>query len=335
MRLNRIIIYAGLTSAKNTGIGKYAKFLIKSLRKYKPHLVYINNKNLKLRLFEEFLVSFKSMFLKRNDLCIFSSERDLPFSIFSRSAIKIIVIHDLRFLKEKGIRNFILKKIFSLTKFQKIICVSKSISKDLGKLGYRSEILYNPVEIKNKQLIYNKKLYCIPKKDKLEFCTLGSFEKRKNIEYFLYAAEFFPKYKFNIFIGKFYFENANRNTINKIRKINNINLFVGLNDNKLFKKMKNSKIFLSFSNYEGFGRTYIEAQKIGIPVLALSNNITKEVLLDSAFLMKEFSITNFSKGVEEIVNNYDLYVRKSFINSDRFSYKKFDKKLNNIVSDFL
>ena len=51
--------------------------------------------------------------------------------------------------------------------------------------------------------------------------------------------------------------------------------------------------------------------------------------------MKEFSIDNFIKGVEEILNNYDLYVRKSFINSDRFSYKKFDKKLNNIVSDFL
>ena len=69
------------------------------------------------------------MFLKRNDLCIFSSERDLPFSIFSRSVIKIIVIHDLRFLKEKGIRNFMLKKIFILTKFQKIICVSNLYQK--------------------------------------------------------------------------------------------------------------------------------------------------------------------------------------------------------------
>ena len=205
--------------------------------------------------------------------------------------------------------------------------------KRFRKLGYQ-EILYNPVEIKNKQLIYNKKLYFVPKKDKLEFCTLGSFEKRKNIEYLLYAAQFFPKYKFNIFIGKFYFENANRNIINKIRKINNINLFVGLDDNKLFKKMKYSKIFLSFSNYEGFGRTYIEAQKLGYQP-AISNNITKEVLLDSAFLMKELSINNFTKGVEEIVNNYDLYVRKSFINSERFSYKKFDKKLNNIVSEFL
>ena len=57
--------------------------------------------------------------------------------------------------------------------------------------------------------------------------------------------------------------------------------------------------------------------------------------IDSAFLMKEFSIKNFNKAVEEIVNNYDLYVRKSFINSERFSYKKFDKKLNNIVSEFL
>ena len=32
------------------------------------------------------------------------------------------------------------------------------------KLGFTSEILYNPVEIKNKQLIYNKKLYCTQKK---------------------------------------------------------------------------------------------------------------------------------------------------------------------------
>ena len=331
MPLNSIIIYAGLLSASNTGIGKFSNALIFSLRSYNPKSIYIRNKNLKKRIFEELFVSIKSIFIKKDDLCIFSSERDLPFSIFSRSAKKIIIIHDLRFIEEKGIRNFFLKKIFTITKFKKIICVSQSISDDLSNLGFKSEVLHNPIEISKIKSVVKKEL----KKNKLNLCTLGSFEKRKNIDFLIKVAKYFPKFEFNVFISKFYFENSKKEIITKLRKINNINLFVGLHDKDLFEKMQYSNIFLSFSNYEGFGRTYIEAQKIGLPVLELKNNITSEVLLESAYLMKEFSINNFTKGVEEILNNYDLYVRKSFINSDRFSYKKFDKELNNIVSDFL
>ena len=331
MQLNRIIIYPGLLSAINTGIGKYSKALIFSLKKYKPKLVYIRNKNLKIRIFEELFICIKSIFLRKNDLCIFSSERDLPFSIFSRSANKILIIHDLRFIEEKGIRNFFLKKIFSLTYFKKIICVSQSISNDLRKLGFESDVLYNPIEIYKIESFIKKKY----NKNKLNFCTIGSFEKRKNIDFFLQVAKYFPKYKFDIFIGNFYFENAKKEIIDKIRKINNINLFVGLSDNELFEKMQYSNIFLSFSNYEGFGRTYIEAQKIGIPVLALKNNITAEVLSNSAYLIPELSIKNFKEGVKKITNNYDSYVKKSIINSDRFSLENFKKKLNDMVLDIL
>ena len=334
MSFNRFVIYAGLLNAKNTGIGKYSQNMICALKEFNPTLIYVKRKSKILRLLEEFIILIKSIFLKTNDICIYSSERDLPFSILSKSRNKILVIHDIRFLKDKGIRNLLLRKILYLNKFKKIICVSKTISNELKDFGFISEVLYNPIEIENREYITSIRYDELNLND-LKFSTLGSFEKRKNIDFLIELAEFFPNYIFNIFISKFYFEKSNKKFTAKLRNFKNIKLFIGLKDDQLFQKMKYSKIFLCFSNYEGFGRTYIEAQKIGIPVLALENNITSEVLSESAYLMKDLSIKSFQAGVKDILNKYKVYEQKSILNSNRFSYIEFKKILNEMILGLL
>ena len=88
MLLNKILIYAGVFKAKNTGIGKYSSFLIDSLEKFNPQIIYIKNKNIFLRISEEILMIINSIFYSKNVLTIYSSERDLPFALLSRSKKK-------------------------------------------------------------------------------------------------------------------------------------------------------------------------------------------------------------------------------------------------------
>ncbi len=334
MQSNKIFIYAGLLNATNTGIGKYSTYLIKSLRFFNPKIIFITRKNNFLRICEEAFLSINSVFFKRNSLCVYSSERDLPFALFSRANKKIIIIHDLRFLTDNGIRNKILRKIFYKKNFSKIICVSKSISNDLKKLGFSCETVYNPIIVNQDISSCYDQSFNLLKKE-LDFCILGSFEKRKNINFLIKVAKHFTHYKFNIFTSQFYFYKAEKKIINQINLLSNMRLFVGLDDSLLFKEMKKSNIFLSFSDYEGFGRTYIEAQNIGLPVIALKNNVTNEILAQSSFIIKKLSISDFDDAVKEIIVNYQKYKEKSFINSKRFSYENFHKKINFIIKNYI
>ena len=45
MPFNRLVIYAGLLNAKNTGIGKYSQNMISALEKFNPTLIYVKSKS--------------------------------------------------------------------------------------------------------------------------------------------------------------------------------------------------------------------------------------------------------------------------------------------------
>ena len=79
------------------------------------------------------------------------------------------------------------------------------------------------------------------------------------------------------------------------------------------------KIYASKS--ETFGMTMLEAMKCGLPVLAIKNQISKEILSNAGFFCKD-SIININNSIENIIIN------KNNIREKTLKGKKF---LNNIV----
>ncbi len=169
-------------------------------------------------------------------------------------------------LLSEAVYNFLLKQsdlVLSQHEGQKGILLKKKI---------KSEILYNLIDISEIPVINNP--------SHLEFCYVGSLDKRKGFADFYNLVTESESSSFKIIgtprdkTGEIYYE--------KIKMLKNVKLLGRLSHSDTLYQISNSKALISTSPMEGFPNIFIEAWACGIPVLSLffdpGNIIQKENL---------------------------------------------------------
>ena len=326
----------------NTGVYNYNIELINLLGKQKLIKTYHAGKHngyIFIFISKFFLLPFFLLLNSKNFDCVVYPEEGYAFlSIFSRSKENTIIIHDFR--KEFNKKNKIkvlenLKQIYInfnflfINKFKKIIVPSLNTKRLLHNniKGIKSKIrlIPNIIDIKKNRSFNNLKKNILKKKKKKkkQILTVSSNETRKNTSLIFNIANKLTNINF-IIIGNI-----------KIKKrLPNLFIFNKLNENELTSLYNNSDLYLDVSLFEGFGRTSIEAQSFGLPVICFDTSINKEILLNSGnFIKKKFSLNEIINFIKLIKKN-----KKQMINSKknafRFSKLNIKNKFKKEIYDF-
>ena len=321
--MKRIFIEDGLALYNKTGIGQYTISLAQMLeglgyevvmpRKY--FLEKIKNASIKRVLYILWLN------LVFPFLLLFSGCEKIIFSNFLTPLYKIPtkkyypVVHDLWAVKfpetmsktKKDYQTWILKVIKN--NYYKIITVSNTVKQEIidyfGCNPYDINVIYNYFSFGENPKInlteeeQMKILENLGIKSKEYILSVGSLNKRKNIQMLIDAYNLVSTNKKLVIVGKK--ENANLLSENK-----NI-IFTGyVEDEELKVLYKNAMLFVFPSIYEGFGIPLIDAQAFGIPVLCSDIPVFREI---GGTYVKYFSLNKICliKMLQLILSNEELY----------------------------
>tara|TARA_B110000003_G_C16633088_1_gene527390 strand:+ start:98 stop:1117 length:1020 start_codon:yes stop_codon:yes gene_type:complete len=325
----------------NTGVYKYNIELIDLLKKKKFIKVHHTGK------IDSYIFTFISKFLflpffllfnsKKFDCVVYPEEGFGFLSIFSHSKENTIIVHDFR--KEFNKRNkikilenikqkYINFNFFFINKFKKIIVPSlhtkKLLSDHIKNIRKKIIIIPNIINIKKNSESNNFKENILKKKSKnKQILSVSSNESRKNISLILKIANKLNTINF-IIIGN----------IKIKKKLPNLFIYKKLNQNELNAFYNNSNMYLDVSLFEGFGRTSIEAQSFGLPVVCFDTPTNKEILLNSGnFIKKKFSVNEIISFIKSIKKNKKQMI-KSKKNAFRFSKINIKNKFKKEIYDF-
>jgi colanic acid/amylovoran biosynthesis glycosyltransferase len=248
--------------------------------------------------------------------------------------------HDLRLAIEKS--SIIYKELFD--KCDLFQCVSNYTRDSLIKLGISSSKLINlplGIDVKKFPLKWDAK-NIIKDDNNIIILTVARLVEEKGLFYGIKAIEqVYNKYK-NIFKIKYYiigYGNLYRpleDYINAINMKNTIYLLGGENQDEIVKYIKMSDIFLLPSINESFGMVLLEAQAVGLPVIATSVGGTKYAMVEnkSGFLVPEKDVDALVEKIEYLLNHPELWPRmgragRRFV-EEKYDIVKLIKKLERV-----
>lgn len=358
---NKIVINSSILSEQPTGLGVYAKNVIKEMYKIDNNIRVLSpvdidnvkvekiNKYVKPSykklgglvrlLWTQFLLPFKV----RKDEIIYHPFQYL--SLFSRKK-QIITIHDfipLHFPEVAKHQNRYYKFMMPLLlkKAYKIIAISENTKKDILKFykvderkievipnGYDKE-LFNIKNVKDKVL----EKYNI---DYDYMIMVGASYPHKNLELALEAMVNLNSACKLVVVGK------DSQYILKLKELaKKLNIegkikFIGyVPDEDLPTLYNKSKAFVYTTLYEGFGLPILEAMGCQTVVLTSDNSSLPEVYGDAALVFENNNAKDLQKKMELILNNESLreeLIKKSKENVKRFSWKNTSKKIYEVLN---
>jgi glycosyltransferase involved in cell wall biosynthesis len=110
--------------------------------------------------------------------------------------------------------------------------------------------------------------------------------------------------------------------------------YVKLED--LLDLYQKSDLLLFPSYYEGFGLPPVEAQSMGLPVVASNVSCMPEILGEGALYVDPYDPQDIAEGMYRVLTDLDLknrLVNKGFTNSAKYTSDKYSEKLYDIVID--
>ena len=324
---------------KSTGVYKYNQALFEILKKKRRNIniIKINNtKNYISKYIQKIFFLPWTIFniSKDYDKIIYPEEGFAFLIFFSKSTKNILIVHDFRKIfsvhnkitfKEKIKQLYLNYNFLFINKFSKIIVPSK-YTKNLLLKNYKEcskKIIIFPNLI-NKTYSDGKvskkiqKILKYKKKFKL-ILNVSSNETRKNHKAIINIASLSDKLKL-IIVSKL-----------KIKKKNIIN-FVNLKEVELAYLYKIADVYLDLSLFEGFGRTLIEAQHFGLPVVCYKTKSNIEILKHAVLINQNSSLENIIKIIKKIIITRNKK-HKIISNALRFSSKKILKTHNKIIDE--
>ncbi len=240
--------------------------------------------------------------------------------------------------------RFMSKYIYSF--LDGIIVDSYTIKKEIEKTFFiepeKIEVIYNFININE---IRKSALDRLDSEEKEIFrkkviLNVSRLIKEKGHEYLIRAFKIVIEKKKNVHLvilgeGK---ERRNLEALIKELNLEKSVYLLGYKSNP-YKYMINSDVYVLTSSYEGFSRSVLEAQALGLPVIAFeSKGSHMEYLNDSALFVKDKDEKALAKTIINLLENdklMDEYKNKSLQNIKNFSiensaeryYKYFETKL--------
>lgn len=230
-----------------------------------------------------------------------------------------------------------------------IIAVSNNTKRDLVKLydikAEKIKVVYEGYANNDKFPMTNDKSILNNKISKPYLLFVGRIEARKNIVGILEAYKILiEKYKlphalvlagapgFGYDIIKLKIKNYFKIQNSKLKIIE-----LGYVDNeKKQQLLANADAFLFPTLYEGFGLPILEAQSVGVPVVASNNSSISEVTMGSAILIDPHNPSEIIKAVYELISNKELkndIINKGYENIKRFSWEKCAMEISNLLEN--
>ncbi|KGQ52458.1 hypothetical protein JL12_00905 [Gallibacterium anatis 10672-6] len=228
-------------------------------------------------------------------------------------------IEEYRYIKKKlyifieKILSIFTNKFINVSDGEKNICLSYGLF-----YSNKSEVIYNGIETFSKIEDAKRKIHL---HNKIIITTISRFDYPKNMNLAYVIAKKFSNNKNIIFLwigdGKDKEELENR------AKRENANItFIGFTKN-IPLYLSATDIYLSTSRWEGLPYALIEAQAIGIPIIATNVVGNKDVVtsnLDGFLFNNEDEAYNY---IEELIKNKNKY--ECFVENSKINYKnKFD-----------
>lgn len=258
----------------------------------------------------------------------------------SRGDKKIIVAHDLSFAIYPKFFNWqdriwhrIINPKALYDSADLIIAVSENTKSDLMKIFNIPEnkirVVYPGVNIDARALRNEKGNYIL---------YLANLEPRKNV---LGLIDAYEKINTDLDLviagaGKYKPVIQWKAALSPKRKKIKLAGFVKESDKT--RLISEAQLFVYPSFYEGFGFPPLEAQILGVPVVASLTSSMSEVLRDSAILVNPYDSNEIARGMEEVLNNPSLrerLVEKGWENVKRFSWQKTAKEMGDIINELL
>lgn len=326
-----------------TGLGNYCRTLFNNLVEYFPEnefLLFAHKEDAKNSVFNRFQYTTKTFFEAKENAKLWRTKgitkdliankidiyhglsQEIPLGL-PKSIKSVVTIHDLIFLRKPKYYSFIDRYIYKV-KVKKackqadvIIAISEQTKNDL------IELLNIPEEkIKIVYQTYSK-----------EYETLFTFEMKEEWRNKMHLPD-----QYLLFVG-----NGNKRkrldlvleALNS-KELEEIPLVIVGNKNLkkarkwIFKNKMNRRVFflenirtydlpiiyamakglIYPSEYEGFGLPILEAQKIGIPVIANKNSAIQEVAGEGCFFFDQFTKEEIASCIKSMYNkDEDLNIR--------------------------
>lgn len=200
-------------------------------------------------------------------------------------------------------------------------------------LKSKSNVIYNGIK---KLILYNKAKKQLNLNEKFVITTISRFDYPKNM---FYAYEIAKKFKNNknitfLWLG----DGSDKKPLEKQAKNENVNIiFTGfVEDIPLY--LSETNIYLSTSRWEGLPYALIEAQSLGIPIVATDVVGNNEVVIDGDDGFLYTSIDEACQKIDQLIEDKTLY-QKFHINAkqnfnNKFNIKIMIKKTEKIYKDF-
>ena len=258
----------------------------------------------------------------------------------SRGDKKIIIAHDLSFAIHPKFFNWqdrIWHRIINPKALYEsadlIIAVSENTKNDLIKIfnipENKIKVIYPGVNIDAAELRNEKGNYIL---------YLANLEPRKNI---LGLIDGYEKINTDLDLviagaGKYKPVIQWKAALSPKRK--KIKLVGFVKESDKTRLISEARLFVYPSFYEGFGFPPLEAQVLGVPVVASLTSSMSEVLRDSAILVNPYDSNEIARGMEEVLNNSSLrerLVEKGWENVKRFSWQKAAREVGEVINELL
>jgi len=341
------------------GIPQYTKYLIKYLNSEgKNFYLFCNSlgklKNFQSRflkvffrlpnkIFNSFLLLFgrprinkmvEKRLGKKIDLFI------LPNINFWRSEgdKKIVVAHDLSFainpkffhLRDRIWHRLINpKKIYSEADI--IVAVSQNTKKDLMNIydipAEKIRVVYPGVSVDACELKNKKENYIL---------YLANIEPRKNILGLIDAYERADIDLDLIIAGGGKYKTVVKKRIAISPKKEKIRLAGYVKESEKARLIYESQAFVYPSFYEGFGFPPLEAQVLGVPVVASLTSSMSEVLGTSALLVNPYNTNEIAQAIREVLYNKELrekLIEKGWENVKKYNWSRCADEFGKIIDE--
>ncbi|MBU1180271.1 glycosyltransferase family 4 protein [Patescibacteria group bacterium] len=258
----------------------------------------------------------------------------------SKGDKKIIIAHDLSyainskfFCFHDRLWHWILKPERLYREADLIIAVSQNTKKDLMNIynipEEKIKVIYPGVNLDAAELLNKKENYIL---------YLANLEPRKNILGLIDAYERVNTDFDLVIAGSGKYKPIIKRRIAKSPKRDKMKLTGFVKESEKAKLIYEAQAFVYPSFYEGFGFPPLEAQLLGVPVVASSTSSMSEVLGDSALLVNPYDPNEIAKAIDEVLNNRDLrnkLIERGWENVKKYSWTKCAREVGEVIDDLI